>query len=65
MRKMTHKALEIGIAYNKGMSKMIKIRETKNYYISEYGTKYRKNDGSIVGERFAIFKLDISTIKAL
>ena len=65
MKKITHIGIEIGIAYNRGLKREIKIRETKKYYISEYGTKYRKNDGSITGERFAIFELDISTIKAL
>ena len=65
MKKMTHIAMEVGIAYNRGIKREIKIRETKNYYISEYGTKYRKGNGSLVGERFATFSLDISTIKAL
>ena len=65
MKKMTHIGMEVGIAYNRGIKREIKLRETKNYYISEYGTKYRKNDGSITGERFATFKLDISSIKAL
>ena len=65
MSKLTHIGIDVGRVYNKGMKREIKLRETKNYYISEYGTKYRKNDGSLVGERFATFKLDISTIKAL
>ena len=65
MKKTTHIGMEVGIAYNRGLKRKIKLRETKNYYISEYGTKYRKNDGSRVGERFATFELDISTIKAL
>ena len=65
MKKITHIGIEVGRAYNKGIKREIKLRETKNYYISEYGTKYRKYDGSIVGERFATFNLDISTIKAL
>ena len=62
---MTHKGLVVGNAYNRDIIKEVKLRETKKYYISEYRTKYRKDDGSIVGERFATFKLDISTIKAL
>ena len=65
MKKTTHIGVEVGIAYNRGIKREIKLRETKNYYISEYGTKYRKGDGGRVGERFVIFKLDISTIKAL
>ena len=65
MKKITHIGTEVGIAYNRGIKREIKLRETEKYYISEYGTKYRKNDGSITGQRFATFKLDISTIKAL
>ena len=64
MKKMTHIGMEVGMAHNRGRRE-IKLRETKNYYISEYGSKYRKDNGSRIGERFPIFKLDISTIKAL
>ena len=65
MSKMTHTGIEVGCAYNKGIKRKLNLRETKNFYISEYGTKYRKGDGSIIGERFATFSLAISTIKAL
>ena len=65
MKKMTHIGMEVGRAYNQGIKRERKLRETEKYYISEYGTKYRKDDGSIVGERFATFSLAISTIKAL
>ena len=64
-KKMTHIGMVAGRAYNQGMKIERKLRETEKYYISEYGTKYRKDDGCIVGERFATFKLSISTIKAL
>ena len=64
-KKITHIGMEIGITYNRGIKREIKLRETKKYYISEYGTKYRKDEGSVTGERFATFKLDISTVKAL
>ena len=64
-KKMTHIGMVAGRAYNQGMKIERKLRETEKYYISEYGTKNRKDDGSIVGERFATFKLDISTVKAL
>ena len=65
MSKMTHTGIEVGCAYNKDIKRKLKLRETKNYYISEYGTKYRKGDGRRVGERFAIFSLDISSISSL
>lgn len=64
MKKITHIGIEIGIAYNRGIKREINLRETEKYYISEYGTKYRKNDGTVTSEGFATFKLDISTIKA-
>lgn len=65
MSKMTHTGMEVGCAYNKGIQRRLKLRETKNYYISEFGTKYRKGDGIKTGERFSTFSLDISTIKPL
>ena len=65
MKKMTHIGMVVGMAYNRGITREVKLRETKHYYISEYGVKYRKSDGSIPGERFPILKLSISTIKAL
>ena len=65
MSKLTHTGIEVGRAYNQGMKRNLKLRETKNFYISKYGTKYRKDDGSRVGERFSTFKLDISSISAL
>ena len=65
MKKMTHIGMEVGMAYNRGRKREIKLRETIKYYISEYGTKYRKDTGSITGEKFPTFELDISTIKEL
>ena len=65
MKKMTHIGMVVGMAYNRGIKREIKLRETKMYYISEYGTKYSKDDGNITGERFPTFYLDISTIKEL
>ena len=65
MQKMTHIGMEVGMEYNQGIKRKIKLRETKKFYISTHGTKYRKNDGSVAGDKFATFKLDISTIKAL
>lgn len=65
MSKMTHTGMIVGLAYNRGITREVKLRETKKYYISEYGVKYRKSDGGIPGERFPILKLSISTIKEL
>ena len=65
MKKMTHIGMIIGMAYNRGITREVKLRETKKYYITEYGVRYRKDDGGVPGERFPIIKLDISTIKDL
>lgn len=40
--KMTHIANEIGIAYNTGMFRQVDLRETKLYWVNEYGRKYCK-----------------------
>ena len=64
-KKMTHIGMVAGRAYNQGMKIERKLRETEKYYISEYGTKYRKGDGSIPSEIYPILSLDLSTIKEL
>ena len=33
MKKMTHKGLVVGNAYNRDIIKEVKLRETKKYYI--------------------------------
>ena len=65
MKKITHIGNEIGIVYNRGMFRQVQLRETKKYWINEYGIRYCKNDGSIAGERFATFKLEIESIKEI
>lgn len=62
---MTHIANEVGIAYNRGTTRKIRIRETKLYWVSQYGTKYRKESGSIVGGRYSTFELDINSIREM
>ena len=51
MKKMTHIGMEVGRVYNQGIKRERKIRETEKYYISEYGTKYRKNYKSRINPR--------------
>lgn len=65
MKKMTHTGMEKGRGYNTGMKSLIKLRETKNYWITEFGRKYSKTTGRWIGERCSTFMLDISTIKEL
>ena len=65
MKKMTHKGMVVGNVHNRGITKEVKLRETKKYYISEYGTKYKKGDGSIPSEIYPILNLDLPTIKEL
>ncbi len=65
MKKMTHIGTEKGITYNSGLSSLVELRETKKYWITKYGRKYNKHNGSWAGERRPTFELDISTIKEL
>lgn len=40
----------------------VELRQTKNYWITEHGTKYRKRDGWGVGE-YPLYSLELKTIK--
>ena len=61
--KLTHSGIVVGIAYMRGIDKKYDFRETKNYWICQYGTKYSKKDGSKIGEKYATYRLDISSLK--
>lgn len=65
MNKFTHTATIKGKIYNRGAKKEVKIRYTKNYIIDEHKIKYRLSDGSVIGERYSIWELDLSTIKGI
>jgi len=44
--------------------KTIQLRETKLYYISVAGTKYKKKDGTTIGE-WPMYCLMLETVKPL
>jgi hypothetical protein len=54
MKKMTHTGMEKGRGYNTGMKSLIKLRETKNYWITEFGRKYSKTTGRWIGENLLL-----------
>jgi hypothetical protein len=66
-KKLTH----IGIVYHRSVwgstprKVQTELRETKLYFITSNGRKYRKSDGGRAGDKFAIDSLLIDTIKGL
>lgn len=66
MPKLTHTGIIRGndARTPNGAKKRIKIRETKCYWISEHGSKYREPSGRGVGD-WPMFDLDINTIQPL
>lgn len=63
--KQTHTGTVKGIAYMSGHNKQYRFRETKNYWICQYGIKYNKKNGSLAGEKYPLRRLDISTLKKI
>lgn len=61
----THTATIIGVAYNRGRKYRVSIRYLNSYIVDEHRTKYKRDSGSIIGERFAIWKLDLESIKEI
>ena len=63
MPKLTHMGIIRGndARTPDGARHRIKIRETKCYWISEHGIKYRKPHGHGVGD-WPMFDLDVDTI---
>jgi hypothetical protein len=48
-----------------GYTQRVLLRETKLYWITSGGTKFRKEDGVLAGKTCPMYDLDLSTIKAL
>ena len=63
--KQTHTGIVKGKAYMRGYNQQYRLRETKKYWICQYGLKYRKTDGALLGEKFAVSQLDLTSIKKL
>jgi hypothetical protein len=63
---MTHKGIifrKCDLRISEGQTYEILLGETKSYWISSNGTKYSKKNGNVVGSKWAMYKLDISTVK--
>lgn len=48
-----------------GYKEAIKLRETKNFWITPTGNKYDKRGREVPHERFPRFSLDITSIKPI
>ena len=66
MPKCTHIGIIVGCDARTpdGFSAMVNLRETKNFWITSHKNKYRKNDGSGIGD-WPLYSLRIDSIKAL
>jgi hypothetical protein len=69
-QKLTHTGmLRRGWAASLGSDHSISLRETKNYWVDQYGTKYPKQGilGSSppVGSKFPHWVLDLNSIKPI
>jgi hypothetical protein len=59
----THTGVLVGDARVGSQRPKVQLRETKSYWITQYGTKYRKTDGRSVGwGRWAMAILDINSV---
>ena len=63
---LTHKGVLRGLdARTRGEKpQLIRLRETKCYWISQWGKKYSKKWGA-VGGAYPMYRLDLKTIKPL
>lgn len=43
----------------------VKLRETKNFWVDEYGNKYRKSNGRKTNSKWAMYYLDVESIVRL
>jgi len=66
-KKMTHKGYEVAAnsTFPKGFKRDVELRETKAFWITKQGTKYRKATGDFVGDVWAGIRLDLTTITPL
>ena len=66
-KEFTHQGKLVGVdkRTDPKWSLIAKLRETRKFWVSEYGNKYYKVDGWKVGETFPLNKLDINSIKPI
>lgn len=65
-KKMTHTGVFRGsdARTNKDWGGEEFLRETKNYWVTQYGLKYHKLDGRGIGD-WPLYHLDLETIKPI
>lgn len=63
---LTHKGYVVGVDARTpdGYKVLRKLRETKNFWITERGEKYRKHNGYSIG-KWPVYKLDLNSVVAL
>ena len=66
MKEFTHTAIECGNDNRVPASyrRLVELRETKLYWISKNGKKYRKRTGNVLGD-WPTFRIDLSTVKEI
>jgi hypothetical protein len=67
MKPMTHMAIEKGCDSRvpQNYHRTVFIRETKNFWITEKGTKYKKTYGTIVGSDWPMYEIVLESIQPL
>jgi len=63
-KKMTHSGC-LAISNDLGSRRLARLRETKSFWVDQYGAKYRKTDGSMVGSWVVSLEIDLSSIKPI
>lgn len=67
-KKFTHTGKMVGCdnRTRDGFFRIIKLRETSNFWVDEYGEKFRKLTGSSVnGGSWPMYRLEVNTIRSL
>lgn len=61
---MTHTGQLSGDARSGGKKPLVELRETKNFWVTKNGTKYRKVSGRMAGgDSWPMWWLDVDTVK--
>lgn len=64
--KLTHTGLLRGDARTGDQRPKVMLRETKNFWVDAYGSKYRKTSGwKVTSEKFPLWHLDVATVKQI
>jgi hypothetical protein len=60
--KLTHTGRVIGDGSSLYPSYNTDLRETKNFWVTKHGTKFRKSDGYPVGVQYPHTHLDLASV---